>query len=182
MARPLQTPRCHPEKRHYAHGLCKNCYDREKRRALGVVSEAPVPQPADIKVANPATAEHVATMMLKHQMDARGAVQEMVPGLTPAEVSVTAQKIESAPQVRAAIEKALEASGLDDQSKKRYVQMMWEWLTGNDPMKAQCAARILGKAFIGERIDVNKPEPLQIVGFDEGVSRLLSDPDEREVN
>lgn len=41
------------------------------------------------------------------------------------------------------------------------------------------AARILGKAFVGENITVDKPEPLRISGIDDGLRRMLGDDYEK---
>lgn len=37
------------------------------------------------------------------------------------------------------------------------------------------AIRILGKAFVGEKIEVDKPEELKIRGIGEGLKRMLRD-------
>jgi hypothetical protein len=37
------------------------------------------------------------------------------------------------------------------------------------------ALRILGKAFVGEKIEIDKPEELKILGFGEGLKRMLGD-------
>jgi len=88
---------------------------------------------------------------------------------------VTAHKLENDPQVSAAIQKTLQKRGLDEQSKQHYVDLLWRYAESEAPAdeKRQLTAlRILGKAFVGENITVDKPETLRISGIEEGLRNM----------
>ena len=80
------------------------------------------------------------------------------------------------PEVLKELEEQMCPRGLDEKSKDRYVQILWEWMEGSDRMKAQTAARILGKGFIGEKLSLEEPEELRIVGYEEGLRLMLGEP------
>lgn len=72
-------------------------------------------------------------------------------------------------------EKRLDSLGLDEESRKVYVKEMWRWLyTGTNQQRVQ-ASKVLGKAFVTEKVIVDAPEPLAITGFEEGIRRMLGD-------
>ena len=77
------------------------------------------------------------------------------------------------PEVLEELEKQLGPLGLDEASRDKYVKILWSWLQGKDNGKAQTAARILGKAFISDKLQVEQMEPLRIEGFEEGLKRML---------
>jgi hypothetical protein len=105
-------------------------------------------------------------------------VEELKPELSPIEVAATAHKLENDPRVNAAIEKTLQKRGLDEKSKEHFVDLLWRYAESEEPAdeKRQLAAlRILGKAFVGEKIEVDKPEELKISGLEAGLKRMLGD-------
>jgi hypothetical protein len=75
----------------------------------------------------------------------------------------------------AALIQQAEALGLDEAGKKKFVETMWKWLLDGDSSEkmAIAAARILGRGFISEKVDVDKPVALKIEGLDAGISRLM---------
>jgi hypothetical protein len=84
-------------------------------------------------------------------------------------------KLERDPNVQRAIEKTLQKRGLDSESKNYFVQRLWEFFESTDPAdeKRQLQAmRILGRGFIAEKVEGDKPEELTIHGFDEGLKRM----------
>lgn len=83
------------------------------------------------------------------------------------------------PQVLEELEKQMTPHGLDEKSKDRYVEILWEWLEGADGQKAQTAARILGKGFIGEVVSVEPLEVLPIRDYDKGVAQMLGTVEEQ---
>ena len=114
-------------------------------------------------------------MAIKNALDMEKTVEELKPELSPTQVAVTAQKLENDPRVKAAIEKDLQKRGLDEKSKKHFVELLWRYAESEDPAdeKRQLAAlRLLGRGFIGEKIDVDAPQELKISGFEEGLRRM----------
>jgi hypothetical protein len=213
---------CHPDREYYSKGFCKSCYNNQNKQAkkAGVMGAAqpkviapestvsaaldakvqpiqvmtPFPEPAfPIPYQKPQVAAHVARSAVMHNMDMEAAVKEMAPELSAGEAADVAEKLEGAVQVKVAIEKELAKRGLDEQSKVAFVDKMWRWLEGQEGEKrALTAARILGKGFISERIDVNKPMDLPIRDLSSGIAVMMSgvgsskvvaaDTDEEEEN
>lgn len=199
MARPKQQPAnaiCHADRPAYARSLCRECYDSVRWRGAlpttlagearqmaeevaGKVPRAgrkPASESTYIRTDRPSVAEFVAGVAVKNALDMERAVEELKPELTPMEVAVTAHKLENDPRVTAAIQKTLQKRGLDEQSKEHYVDRLWYWFESEDPRDEKrqlMAARILGKAFVGENITVDTPETLRISGLDEGLKQML---------
>lgn len=123
----------------------------------------------------PETAKLAARALIKHGLNATQAAMELRPHLTTESARTVGSRMMKTPQVLEELEKQMSPRGLDEKSKDRYVKILWEWLEGTDRPKAQTAARILGKGFIGERIEIEEPTVLRIEGFEEGIKELLSD-------
>jgi hypothetical protein len=127
----------------------------------------------------PDTAKLAARALIKHGLNATQAALELRGHLTAESARTVGNRMMKTPQVLAELEKQMSPRGLDEKSKDRYVQLLWDWLEGTDKMKAQTAARILGKGFISERISVEAPEELRIEGWDEGIKMLLGSAPKR---
>ena len=183
---------CHPDRAVYSRSLCRPCYD--KARWTGKAPETPltatgevraiieeiagkIPRaarkaPAEsqyLRTANPRVAEHVAAVMVKD--------------LSPFEAAQTANKLDNDPRVQKAVQKQLQKRGLDEKSKDHFVGLMWRYAESEDPKdeKRQLQAiRILGKAFIGEHVEINKPEVLRFSGFEEEIKKMFDGHDPRE--
>jgi hypothetical protein len=128
-----------------------------------------------IRTERPRVAEFVAGVAVKNALDMEKAVTEIKPELSPVEVAITAYRLEQDPHVQKAIQKTLQKRGLDSESKNYYVQRLWEFFESTDPAdeKRQLQAmRILGRGFIAEKVQVDKPEELKIHGFEEGLRRM----------
>lgn len=124
-----------------------------------------------------AVTDHVVRLLLKHAMDKNKVIDELIPGGNPFEKGKMLDQLETDVRIKTALQRDLTKAGLDDQSKDSFVQMMWHWLKNDsDPRKATAAARILGKAFIAERVETTKIEKLPIEGFEDGLRRMLSEP------
>lgn len=201
MARPKQQPAnaiCHADRPAYARSLCRECYDSVRWRGTlpttlagearkmaeevaGKVPRAgrkPASESTYIRTDRPKVAEFVAGVAVKNALDMEKTVEELKPELSPSEVAATAHKLENDPRVTAAIEKTLQKRGLDEKSKDYYVERLWHYFDSEAPAdeKRQLAAmRILGKAFVGEKIEVDKPEELRISGIEAGLKRMLGD-------
>src|SRR6185312_6089296 len=116
-----------------------------------------------IRTERPAVAQHVADVVVKNLLDTEKAVREMKPGLSPYAVAQTAEKLDQDPRVQDAIQRTLQKRGLDEKSKEHFVSLLWKYAESEEPAdeKRQLQAmRILGKAFVGEQVEVSKPEPL----------------------
>lgn len=201
MARPRKQPAnaiCHADRPAYAHSLCRECYDsvrwrgtlpttlagEARRMAEGVAGKVPragrKPESAStyLRTNRPKVAEFVAGVAVKNLLDMEKTVEELKPELSPFEVAVTAHKLESDPKVAAAIQRTLQKRGLDEQSKQHFVSLIWRYAESEDPADEKrqlMALRILGKAFVGEKIEVNKPEPLPIAGAEELMKSIMGD-------
>ena len=82
---------------------------------------------------------------------------------------------DSLPRVQQAIEKSLQKRGLDAKSREHFVDLIWRYAESEKPAdeRRQLAAlRILGKAFISEKIEVDKPQQLKIGGIEEGLEKM----------
>lgn len=177
---------CHPDRPAKAKGLCDSCYGynrRKVRKANSDLHKSPIKVNPEIKareehmprVDKLEVREHVAASIIANQMDVDKAVKKMMPD-APLEVRrEVSRKLESDPHVKAEIERALEADGLDEHSKVVFVRKMWNWLEYGNPRQQETAARILGKGFIGEKVTAEKPEDLPIAGFKEGVAKMLGE-------
>jgi hypothetical protein len=193
--KPVTHAICHPDRTAYAHGLCRPCYDSKRwtgklpttvsgeARRMAEEAAGTIPR-ADrkdfesskyVRTENPAVANFVAGAIVQNFLDTERAVREIKPGLSPAQVAETAQKLERDPHVQREIQKTLEKRGLDEKSKEHYVDLLWRYAESVDPgdEKRQLQAmRILGRAFIGEKVEVDTPQALPIRGFDEGLRRM----------
>ena len=201
MARPRQQPAnaiCHPDRPAYSRSLCRECYDSVRWRGTlpttlagearkmaeevaGKVPRAgrkPASASTYLRTDRPKVAEFVAGVAVKNALDMERAVEELKPELSPAEVAVTAYKLENDPHVTAAIERTLQKRGLDEKSKEHFVDLLWRYAESEDPRDEKrqlMALRILGKAFVGEQVQVDKPEELRIAGADELIKSILGD-------
>jgi hypothetical protein len=193
---------CHVDRAAYAHGLCRKCVDsirwggRLKNLPSTLSSEArQMAEEAAGKVPrykkNPERAAHfrttresvsnfVADVAVRNGLDMERAVEEMRPELPPAQVAETAQTLQCDPNVKAAIEKALEKRGLDEASKAHFVSILWKYAESidlNDEKKTLAAWRILGRGFVAEKVVVDKPEALPLAGLEAGLKRMGLDDD-----
>jgi hypothetical protein len=128
-------------------------------------------------------AEHVAPVMVKNRLDTKQAVAELKPDLSPFEAVQTANKLDNDPRVQKAVQKQLQKRGLDEKSKDYFVELMWRYAESenpNDEKRQLQAMRILGKAFIGEHVEINKPEVLRFAGFEEEIKKMFDGHDPRE--
>jgi hypothetical protein len=128
-----------------------------------------------IRTERPKVAEFVAGVAVKHALDMQEAVSEIKPELSPVEVALTANKLERDPHVQREIQKTLQKRGLDEKSKEYFVDLLWRYAESEKPEdeKRQLASlRILGRAFIGEKLEVDAPQVLPIRGIEEGLQRM----------
>jgi hypothetical protein len=125
----------------------------------------------------PSVARYVARVIIKNAMDYELAVEEIAGGSMDAiSIREIASNMQSSPEIQAAIENELTIHGLDEKSKDAFVHEMWDWLRGDSEEKAKKAAGILGRGFIAEHINVDKPETLAIDGLEDAVNSMLGSP------
>jgi len=66
-------------------------------------------------------------------MDVESAVRELKPELSPVEQAQMAAKLENDPHVQRAVQNELRKRGLDQESKERYIQLLWEYAESKKP-------------------------------------------------
>jgi hypothetical protein len=136
-----------------------------------------------LRTANPRVAEHVAAVIVKNCLDTEQAVAELKPDLSPFEAAQTANKLDNDPRVQQAVQKELQKRGLDDKSKEHFVGLLWRYAESenpNDEKRQLQSLRILGKAFIADHVEINKPEVLRFSGFEEDIKKMFDGHDPRE--
>lgn len=80
--------------------------------------------------------------------------------------------------VHAEVQKQLTPRGLSDRDRDYYIQRLWQMFDSNDPRdeaKSLGAMRILGKAFVSEKVENIQVETLKIAGINEGLARMLGE-------
>ena len=184
---------CHPDRKHYAKGLCITCYQNTRNKSMrGGASDVKnvmvegagykgVPpsqidiskEPNPIKYKDPDVAKYFVAVLIRNQMDYRATVLELAPEVSPAKRGAITEEMVNAPEIQKELEKVFASLGLDENSKTAFVRKMWMWLYGSNQDLAIKAATVLGKGFIGDKVEVNKPQELPIKDFQKGVNRML---------
>jgi len=206
---------CHPDRPHYAKGLCRQCNDsirnggdnarekvmlnirdhyngsealkeeflRDAKTLLNSIKKYTKPPESErryVETRKPKVAEFVASVAIKNQLDMQKTAEELKPELQPYEQAELAQSLDADPHVKQAVEKQLEKRGLDEKSKDRFVELLWQAAESTDPRKEReklTAWKLLGKAFIPnlEQLEVTAPTELKIKGFEAGIARMTGD-------
>ena len=194
---------CHPDRAVYARSLCRPCYDKARwtgkpaptatgevraiiEEIAGKIPKAIRKRASEsqyLRTANPRVVEHVAAVMVKNCLDTEQAVAELKPDLSPYEAAQTANKLDNDPRVQQAVQKQLQKRGLDEKSKDHFVELIWRYAESenpNDEKRQLQSLRILGKAFIADHVEINKPEVLRFSGFEEDIKKMFDGHDPRE--
>jgi hypothetical protein len=182
--------------------LCRSCYDKARwtgRRgwseelksevletAFGKVrrykekrknsAQLDAPDSKQIRTRNPRVAKHAASVMILKSLDGESAARELRPELKPHEQAELGKKLETDPRVHAEVEKQLAKRGLDEGSKEHFVSLLWRYAEStnrDDEQRTLASWRLLGKAFIGERVENVEVTSLKIDGINEGLERML---------
>ena len=133
----------------------------------------PPEQPA-INTFDFAVTDYVVRLLLKNQMDINKFIEAFAPEATLAEKARIHEQVQTDVRIKTALQRDLSKLGLDDTSKSHYVEELWRWFHNEeDPRLRGVAARILGKAFIAEKVEHHAIEDLPIRGIDEGLKRML---------
>jgi hypothetical protein len=139
------------------------------------------PDSKSIRTSNPKVAEHAAKVLIMNALDGESAAKELKPDLAPADQAVLGKKLETDPRIHREVEKQLTPRGLSDHDRDYFVTRLWEMFESNDPreeQKALSAMRILGKAFISEKVENTQVEMLKIAGVSEGVARMMGEAED----
>jgi len=116
-----------------------------------------------------------AQALIKHSMNATRAAKELRPHLTEQSARKTGSRMIHTPAVQAELEKLMDARGLNERNADRFLEELWAWLLGEDNALKQTAARILGRCYVTERMEVSPPPAaLRIEGMDEDAIRNLT--------
>jgi hypothetical protein len=124
--------------------------------------------------------KHAATAVIVNAMDFVKAAEALKPDMSPYEQHKLAHQLEHDANVQTEVQTLLKKRGLDDESREYFVQKLWQLFESNDPrqeQKALGAMRILGRAFISEKIENTQVEMLKINGISEGLERMLGEAD-----
>jgi hypothetical protein len=136
------------------------------------------PDSKSIRTSNPKVAKHAAKVLIMNALDGESAAKELKPDLAPADQAVLGKKLETDPYVHREIEKQLTPRGLSDHDREYFVTRLWQMFDSTDPREEQkslSAMRILGKAFISEKVENTQIETLKIAGISEGLERMLGE-------
>jgi hypothetical protein len=128
-----------------------------------------------VRTDRPAVANFVAGAIVKNLMDVERAVDEIKPDLSPVQKAQTAHELENDPNIQAAVQTELQRLGLDAESKEQYIQLLWRYAASEAPeheKRQLTSLRLLGKAFLPEQVQIEKPETLPLRGLDEGLKLL----------
>jgi hypothetical protein len=133
-----------------------------------------------IRTSNPKVAKHAAKVLIVKNLDGESAAKELKPDLSPVDQAILGRKLETDPNVHREVEKQLTPRGLSDHDREYFVTRLWQMFDSTDPREEQkslSAMRILGKAFISEKIENTQVEMLKIAGINEGLEQMLGDAD-----
>jgi hypothetical protein len=128
------------------------------------------------RTSNQRVVEFVAGAVVKNLMGVESAVRQLKPELTPFEQAQMAAKLENDPHVQRAVQNELKKRGLDEESKQRYIELIWEYAESKRPedeKRQLTSLRLLGKAFLPEKSPIEKPISLPLRGLDEGLRRMV---------
>jgi hypothetical protein len=121
----------------------------------------------------PYVATHIARIVTQNLMDYEAAAKQILEakGVDYA-VGKLAEKLENEPHIRAAIQKELSTSGLDDASQAEFLKEVWfQFRHGTKDLK-KVAMQVLAKGFITDKAGDDKPQPLRIEGMEAGVKKM----------
>jgi hypothetical protein len=138
------------------------------------------PDSKSLRTSNPKVAEHAAKVLIMNALDGESAAKELKPDLSPVDQSILGRKLESDPHVHREVEKQLTPRGLSDHDREYFVTRLWQMFDSTDPreeQKALSAMRILGKAFISEKVENTQIEMLKIAGISEGLEKMMGAAD-----
>jgi len=138
------------------------------------------PDSKSIRTSNPKVAEHAAKVLILNALDGESAAKELKPDLSPADQAVLGKKLETDAHVHREVEKQLTPRGLSDLDREYFVRRLWQMFESTDPreeQKALSAMRILGKAFISEKVENTQVEMLKIAGISEGLEKMMGAAD-----
>jgi len=138
------------------------------------------PDSKQIRTSNPRVAKHAAKVLIMNALDGESAAKELKPDLSPADQAIQGRKLETDLHVHAEVERQLTPRGLSDHDREYFVTRLWQMFESTDPreeQKALSAMRILGKAFISEKVENTQVEMLKIAGINEGLTRMMGDAD-----
>ncbi len=121
----------------------------------------------------PYVAAYIARIVTQNLMDYESAAKQI---LAASEVNYAvgtlAEKLESDPNIQAAIQKELSTSGLDNASQAEFLKEVWfQFRHGVKDLK-KVAMQVLAKGFITDKAGDDKPQPLRIEGMEAGVKRM----------
>lgn len=150
---------------------------RRAKKLDGLLPDKPItdtyPNEA-FRIRSHATLVHIARAAIVSNLDLNETVNLLFPYDKPERKAKTLELFESSEDLKKEVTEQLKLMDLGDTSKEAYIKEMFIWLWGPNPDLAQTAARLLGKAFMPEKIN-DKPAVLQIKGMEEGLKTMFGD-------
>jgi len=119
-------------------------------------------------------ADYLARVVFGHHMDYAEAIKFLRPKADMGDCVALAADMENNEYVRAAMERLFKSLGIDDESRKQFVQEIWKWFYGSDTDLKLQASRVLAKVFFGEDKQQPAAESLKIEGLEGGLERMFS--------
>lgn len=126
----------------------------------------------------PDVAKLAARALVKHSFNATRAAKELRPHLTEQSARKTGSRMIRTPAVLAELEKLMDDKGLGERNSQRFIQQLWEWFEGQDRALKQTAARILGRGYIKEILEVSSPTVIRFEGFEDIMGGITGEPTE----
>jgi hypothetical protein len=101
-------------------------------------------------------------------MNATRAAKELRPHLTEQSARKTGSRMIHSPAVLVELEKLMNDRGPNEHNADRFRDVLWSWFLGEDKSLKQTAARILGRGYIREKMEViSPPARLWVDGMDD---------------
>jgi len=124
----------------------------------------------------PEVAKLAARALVKHGFNATRAAKELRPHLTEQSARKTGSRMISTPAVLAEVERLMEDKGLGERNSKEFIDRLWDWFLGEDKALKQTAARILGRGYVQERLEVSPPQVIFVEGLADIVGGITGEP------
>jgi hypothetical protein len=126
---------------------------------------------------DPKVVAFYAGAVISAGMDYRLAVRKVRPDLKsrPAHIDVFAYELEKNPSVQAEIQRQLTSLGFDEESRKRFMGILWAAALSKNPADERHTLqswRILSKAMIENKVVVETPASLPLHDLSAGLSEM----------
>lgn len=154
-------------------------------KAIGTPNKITTPQTVRaLRFDNPTIVTNIANQLIMHGNDVEWMIADLFPSISPTSIvySNLVDRINHDPRLQEELYRQMSISGTDPKSREEYVRTLWGWFKGSDDERALTAARLLGRGFISEAKDQDKPVELPLgVAMAKGIRNMGLDQSEEEV-